>query len=61
MEDYLNYSAALPNEPNSSIFSLTTRLIPSAPGANNLRGSKPLPTKSLPSKMYCLVASWKAN
>ena len=34
---------AFPTEPNNSIFSFTVALIASAPGANNLRGSNPLP------------------
>lgn len=34
---------ALPTEPNISNFSLTVSLMAAAPGANSLRGSKPLP------------------
>ena len=47
--------------PNNSIFSLTQVLIASAPGANNLRGSNPFPSKSLPASIYLRVASWKYN
>ena len=42
-------------------FSLTTFLIASTPGANNLRGSKPLDSKSLPASIYLRVASANAN
>ena len=37
------FSYAFPTEPKISIFSFTVALIASVPGANNLRGSKPLP------------------
>ncbi len=43
---------ALLAEPNSSIFSRTVALMASAPGASSLRGSKPLPSRSLPASMY---------
>ena len=56
----LNYSA-LPTDPNSSIFSFTVALIASKPGFKSLRGSNPLPSKSLPASMYLRVASWNAN
>ena len=52
----MDYSA-FPTEPKSSIFSFTVALIASAPGASNLRGSNPFPSKSLPASMYFLVAS----
>lgn len=45
------FAYALPTEPNSSIFSLTFALIASKPGASSLRGSKPLPCRSLPASM----------
>ena len=48
-------------QPKISIFSLTHSWIAAAPGANNLRGSNPLPSKSFPASMYFLVASWKYN
>ena len=53
-----NYSA-FPIEPKISIFSFTVALIASAPGANNLRGSNPFPSKSLPASIYLRVASAK--
>ena len=58
---YMFYYSAFPTEPNSSIFSLTVALIASAPGARSLRGSNPLPSKSLPASMYLRVASAKDN
>ena len=48
-------------QPKISIFSLTVFLIASQPGASNFLGSKPFPTRSLPSSIYFLVASWKAS
>lgn len=56
----LNYSA-LPTDPKSSIFSFTVALIASKPGFKSLRGSNPLPSKSLPASIYFLVASAKDN
>lgn len=55
---FYNYSA-FPIEPKISIFSFTVALIASAPGANNLRGSNPFPSKSLPASIYLRVASAK--
>ena len=46
-------------DPKISIFSFTVALIASAPGANNLRGSNPFPSKSLPASIYLRVASAK--
>lgn len=46
---FIHFSVLLPKhhalfaEPNNSIFSFTVALIASAPGANSLRGSYPLP------------------
>lgn len=52
---------ALLAEPNNSIFSRTVALMASAPGASSLRGSKPLPSRSLPASMYLRVASAKLS
>ena len=52
---------AFPTEPKSSIFSLTVALIASVPGASNLRGSNPLPSKSLPASTYVRVAAANDN
>ena len=58
---FLIFYSAFPTEPNNSIFSFTVALIASAPGANNLRGSNPLPSRSLPASIYLRVASANTN
>ena len=40
---------------------ITISLIASAPGANNLRGSKPFPSRSFPASIYLRVASANAS
>ena len=56
-----NSYSALPSDPNNLIFSITVALIASVPGANNLRGSNPFPSKSLPASIYLRVASANDN
>ena len=48
---------AFPTDPNNSIFSFTLAMIASVPGFRSLRGSNPLPCRSLPSSIYLRVAS----
>lgn len=51
----LNY--ALLAEPNHSIRCSTNSVTALVPGANNLRGSKPFPSRSFPSSIYLRVAA----